>query len=168
MAPRHDRASPATGGWWPAMRLSRAWTPLMALLALGTLGAGACQAGATPLPPRPPHVDVAMDEMSFDHPDTLPAGRIVLEIENVGDLEHRLILIRLPDDFPPIQEQIRGDERRRVAPLAGIPDLPPGAHKRLAADLEPGRYALVCMHEDPDGVTHAEKGMASEFQVRES
>ena len=54
----------------------------------------------------------------------------------VGDDDHRLALIPLPDDFPPIHEQVRSREHGFVRELAAIPDTPPGAEAAFAVDLE--------------------------------
>lgn len=82
----------------------------------------------------------------------------------VGDDDHRLALIPLPDDFPPIHEQVRSREHRFVQELAAIPDTPPGAEAAFAVDLERGRYGVACFSVD-GSETHAEKGMVTEFRV---
>lgn len=116
--------------------------------------------------PSPPSViDITMKEMAFDHPPTVPAGRVVFDIANKGTLPHRLILVPLADDFPPIREQLHGSERRVISPQAGIADRLPGGNASFAVDLLPGRYALICYVVGPDGLPHALKGMASEFRA---
>jgi hypothetical protein len=133
-------------------------------------GMAACSgpgpSGGPPLPPSPNRLDVVMVEYRFDHVATVPVGRLVIEARNQGTVAHSLTVVALPDDFPPIVEQLRGETRRGVDTLAILPERPPGSVDRLAVDLlVPARYALICFVEDADGVTHARKGMASEFRV---
>lgn len=119
-----------------------------------------------PLPPAPPEVVVTMDEFSFEHQSTIPAGRVVFRAVNVGELGHRLSVLPIDDDVPPIKEQLRGSERRSAEPLGGLSARPPGGAGSFAVDLRPGqRYALVCFIVEPDGRSHAQLGMASEFRA---
>ncbi|MDP9387484.1 MAG: cupredoxin domain-containing protein [Actinomycetota bacterium] len=133
------------------------------MLGYGLLSGGAEQAAA-PLPPDPPVVTVAMSEYRFDF-GSIPEGRVVFEVVNEGQLAHRLSLIPLAEDFPPILEQLRGTERRVVDTLAAVATLAPGQRRSVAVDLAPGRYAFVCFVSDPDGSSHALKGHAAEFRV---
>jgi hypothetical protein len=120
---------------------------------------------ADPLPPSPGQVRVALSEFRFDlAPPTVP-GRHVFQAENRGTIDHSLTLIALPDDFPPLDEQLRGDTRRGATTLASLRRRPPGAKGIFAVDLLPGRYGLVCFVPDEAGVSHAVKGMNAEFRV---
>jgi uncharacterized cupredoxin-like copper-binding protein len=126
----------------------------------------ACGKTDAPLPSSPPLVGVTMREYGFDHRPSLPRGRVVLRVRNAGRLRHEMTLERLPEDFPPIDEQLRSKTRRAVATLAYLHPLGPGASDAIAVDLGPGRYAMVCFIEGRDGTAHALKGMNSEFRVR--
>lgn len=106
-----------------------------------------------------------MTDNLFQNPATVPVGRLVFRITNAGAAEHSVVLVSLPEDVPPIGEQLRSDDRRGVPTFAKVPARPPGSNDTFAVDLPPGRYALVCFVTDPDGVSHAAKGMASEFRV---
>lgn len=141
-------------------------TPCLAALALVVAFGASCTSGATALPPAPPLVHLTMDEYRFDlEEQRIPRGRVLFSVTNVGDTEHRVALIPLPEDFPPIQEQVKSREHRFVRELAAIPDTPPGQEAFFAVDLEAGRYGLACFVVE-DGQTHAERGMVSEFRVR--
>ena len=107
-----------------------------------------------------------MSDYAFRHPPEAPPGRVVFRVTNAGALPHSLVLVELPEDFPPVDEQLRSDVRRPVANLARVPERPPGSRDTYAVDLIPGRYAMACFVTDPDGVSHALKGMSSEFRVR--
>jgi hypothetical protein len=103
--------------------------------------------------------------MEYDH--AIPAGRVVFRFVNVGEEKHRPSLLPLPEDVPPIGEQLRGSERRAAVPFAGIREVEPGESGTFAVDLSPGqRYALICFAIAPDGESHALKGMSSEFRAQ--
>jgi len=137
------------------------------------LAAGACQGTVRlALPPPPPAVVVTMQDVGryrFEYDPVVPGGRVVFRVVNAGRLVHRLALVPLSEDFPPIDQQLHGSERQAITPFAGVPDRLPGETGTFAADLAPGhRYALICFVEDPDGVSHALKGMSSEFRTNGS
>lgn len=133
----------------------------VAVLALALLVAG-CQAGAR----VPETAQVTLAEYRIEPPAAVEAGRVVFAVTNTGELEHELLVVRLPEDLPPLDEQLRGTNRRHVLPLAGLPPVPPGADATFAADLTAGRYGLVCFLTDADGQPHALEGMNAEFVVR--
>lgn len=141
----------------------------MVFLAAMALSSSSCSSSASSGPPLPepsPMVTIAMRGYSIEPDAEIPAGRVVFRVRNEGNTVHSLTLLPLSEDFPPIDEQLRGSERRPVLPLAGTPGLPPGVSNAFAADLARGhRYALVCFTRDPDGTTHAQKGMTFEFRA---
>lgn len=106
-----------------------------------------------------------MAEYRFSFSPNVPAGRVVFDVDNVGAIDHALTLIELPDDYPPLDEQLHSEVRRGAATIARVPARPPGGGSRFAVDLHPGRYGLVCFLTDADGVIHALKGMNAEFRV---
>jgi len=121
--------------------------------------------GAAP-PEGPAEVAVNMREYAFDYKSSIPAGRVVFNVSNKGNLQHRLVLLPLEEDLPPINIQLHGPRRLTVAPLASVLPRPPGRRAAFAAELLPGkRYALICSIVDADGESHAFKGMASEFRT---
>lgn len=131
----------------------------------------ACGKGADPvLPVPPPVVAVEMTEYRFDYEGPIPSGRVVFRVHNAGRVEHRLSILPLGEDFPPIDEQLRGTKRRAVSPYAGVPNRRPGERGTFAVDLVAGRrYAMICLVVDtPDGQSHALKGMTSEFRAGRS
>jgi hypothetical protein len=117
-------------------------------------------------PPSPAVVEVTMRDYAFDFDEPVAAGRAVFRFTNAGSVDHRASLVPLPDDLPPIDEQLRGDQRRTVPSLAGINDRPPGQTGTFAVDLVEGRrYALVSFNRGDDGELYARKGMAAEFRA---
>ena len=107
-----------------------------------------------------------MEEYRFVFRAPAAPGRVVLRARNTGRQEHELVLLPLPEDFPPIAEQLKGRQRRLVGTLAFVQPLHAGKEGVLAVDLRRGRYAIVCLLEDREGVRNAERGMATEFRVR--
>lgn len=102
----------------------------------------------------------------FELDRSVPAGRVVFRIRNAGQAPHHLTMIPLPDDVPPIAEQLRGSQRRFVDPFAGIYEREPGDTGTFAVDLGPGRrYAMICSVRDGDDQPHWAKGMATEFRT---
>lgn len=116
--------------------------------------------------PAPPVVGVTMQEYRFEHPPQIPSGRVIFEIRNSGREQHKLALLPLDEQLPPLDAQLRGSERRIITPFAGIPPRQPGRTGTFAVDLVPGqRYALVCFLSTPAGELHALKGMNAEFRA---
>lgn len=122
-----------------------------------------CGASAASLPPQPATVRVAMRDHAFelDPEPPVPAGRVVFHARNVGEADHELVVVDVADD--PANE---GGGPQVVTSLGVIHARAPGEHGRVAVDLAPGRYALVCLVRDDDGVTHAEHGQRVDFEVR--
>lgn len=120
-----------------------------------------------PLPGKPPIVTVSMREHTFAYPTPVPSGRVVFRFVNEGRFAHQPDLLPLGENLPPIDVQLRGEERAAVTPFAGIPDREPGDVGTFAVDLVVGRrYALICFARDPDDdESHALQGMASEFRA---
>lgn len=125
-----------------------------------------CGAVAAGLPPSPPVVHVAMRDYWFDfNASAIPRGRVVFQITNAGKQYHKLGLIPLPADFPPLKQQVEGTDRRVVNELVSCPPLQPGASDTFAANLTPGRWGLVDFFIGPEG-SHLSMGDAAEFIVR--
>lgn len=117
------------------------------------------------LPPGPHVVSVAMDEYAFDFEAPEERGRVELRVRNVGDEAHELVLVQIPEDFPPMAEFLHDDKPQALQTVAKLPERAPGEEGTLAVDLAPGRYGLVCFVEGPDGEKHARKGMHAEFRL---
>jgi len=120
---------------------------------------------SAPLPPAPTTVKVSMSEYRFSYNKQIPAGRVVFRIANAGSVVHRMILTPWPSNLAPVQEELHNDKPNPINPIAGIDNRPPGTEGFFAADLTPGRYAMLCLFIDPDHQAHAMKGMTSEFTV---
>lgn len=119
-----------------------------------------------PLPPPPQVVPLSLQDYRFDYEPPVSQGRVVFRVHNAGSQAHEVVLVPLPDDFPPIDKQLRSEKRQGAATIVDLPTQPPGATTTFAVDLAPGRYAMVCFREGADKEIHALKGMTSEFRVK--
>jgi hypothetical protein len=107
-----------------------------------------------------------MHEYAFDYQAPVVPGRVVFRVVNTGKETHNLIMVPIPDDFPPIDEQLHGDVRRPIYPVAQIFAHKPGTSGTFAVDLVPHqRYAFMCAIAGTDGQPHFLKGMNSEFRA---
>jgi len=134
---------------------------------LAAVGTGCQAAGPPSLPGRAALVDVAMHDYNFTSPPVVPRGRVVFRAANAGRVQHELVLVSLPADFPlTIDAQLHSEQRRAFPPVGLLPPRAPGRSGAFAVDVSPGRYAMICFVRDPDGRQHSLKGMSAEFRVR--
>lgn len=137
------------------------------VVVVGMLTAG-CAAGqvARPLPDPVPTVEVQLLDDALQHPESVPAGRVVFHITNAGKQVHRLALILWPQDAIGVHEELANDTATRVELLARTADLPPGQTGMFAVELEPDRrYAMIDYSEAPDGTMHGLMGVAGELRT---
>lgn len=116
---------------------------------------------------RPQVVDVATTEYRFEYQPPARGGRTIFRVHNTGTESHGFEILVLPEDFPPIDEQIRGTVRRNAESLVDLGGARPGETDTVAVDLLPGqRYALLCLVRKADTrQTHAFLGHNSEFRT---
>lgn len=130
----------------------------------------ACSLGVQanpPLPVSPTVVDVVIQQGRFEYPSSVPAGRVIFQVRNADDVPHRLTLLPLPENLPPLRDHLRSEDRRVMIPYAGMPSLKPGERGVFAVDLTPGRrYALLDLSHDNQGRSYARQGLAAEFRVK--
>lgn len=147
-------------------RVVRAGRLVAVVVMAAMLNGTSCGSSDGPaLPPPPEVVDVRMHEYGFELRGPSAPGRVVFRVANRGQLSHELIMVFLEEDLPPLDQQLRGAERRVVPTFARLPERRPGGSGVFAVDLGEGRYGFVCFIQDPDGVQHAQKGMSTEFRV---
>lgn len=137
-----------------------------AILMLASCSSGPTRPAALPAPPL---VELEMREYRYQSSRAaadMPAGRVNFRFRNVGDQGHQPTLLVLPDDVPPIEEQLKGTSRRNVPTLASNSGVSAGVTGALAVDLIAGqRYAFVCFVKNNDGKEHSQLGMAWEFRA---
>ncbi|MBB6099894.1 hypothetical protein HNR42_003354 [Deinobacterium chartae] len=113
---------------------------------------------------------VHMKDFAFDLPETLPAGRQVWEVMNMGDQTHHLILMRLQDgktraDLDAWMEKQDGPPP--FDPVDAAEVLSKGKSSYMTFDLAQGDYVASCFLPDlKTGAPHFTLGMLSFFSVK--
>jgi len=147
----------------------RSRVPAAAVAAAAAAAIGGCVSGGSDRPvPQIRHivVDVSMREYGFDYRQPVPDGRVVFRVVNNGRQIHRLTMVELPEDLPPIAQQLRGGKRRAVTPFAGLPGMRPGESNSFAVDLVRGRrYGFIDPTGSVGGRSNALLGLSSEFRA---
>lgn len=124
------------------------------------------QSAQSSRPAAVPIIVVAMAEYRFDHARMADPGRTILHVVNRGTESHELTLLALPAEFDkPVEALFQDGETRSFATTALVFAKPPGGVAKLAVDLRPGRYALICFVENSAGLQHVRIGMLSELRV---
>lgn len=139
------------------------WARLVALVAVA-----ACASTddmSAPLPPPGPSMSVTMREFEFEHLPVGIGGRTLFRVDNAGQVEHEFVLGRLSDQPTSSAGSAGGESPKVVIDTVALVRRPPGGSGIFAADLQPGRYLLICQLRAPDGKLHSEKGMRSELMV---
>ena len=117
-------------------------------------------------------ITVTATEYAFDIPATLPAGPASFTLVNGGEQAHHLIMAKLTDDAPPIEELIKVQDADKFLEedLTGNkpPTAKPGetAPTTVDTELTAGTYAYVCfMPDEVKKKPHAFLGMYGTFEV---
>lgn len=149
------------------MPLRPRWLSLLAAAAAALPLVG-CGRPAIPLPPPPATVTLTASEYRITRqPAQLRQGRVVLDVTNAGRLAHQITVFPIPVGLSgTLDQQLRSARRIPASPLVVLPTLATTEHNKIALDLPPGRYGLVCFLKDDDGTSHAVKGVNAELHVR--
>jgi hypothetical protein len=119
--------------------------------------------------PRPYVMTVTVHDYSFQAPDSIPAGLVMIQALMRGEAPHHVAVVKL-------------EEGRRAAEYVAAlrPDAPPpawatgmggpnptdpGTTANAMMVLEPGDYALICYVDVPGGVPHFAHGMFKDLKV---
>jgi len=142
------------------------WIPVVVVTAIAAATTFAVVSKDDPLFAGPEVVNVTMRDNQYVYRQPTRSGRVVFRVRNDDSVEHRIGIYLLPNDMPPIDEQLSGKERRSVDKLADPLPREPGEFESFAIDLVPGqRYALLCFLAAGGNKTYAELGMNSEFRT---
>lgn len=116
----------------------------------------------------PQTVDLAAVEYEFQGvPETLEAGEVTFVLENEGQEDHEIGMVRIAGDIA-VEELLRlpeDESEQHIAEDMGHTFAKPGQSAQFTANLVPGRYGFACFVEAPDGEPHAIKGMFGEFTI---
>jgi hypothetical protein len=137
---------------------------LVAVLALPALPAGAAGSDGVRT------VTVMAMDYQLTAPESVPAGRTRIQVMNHGAEPHQAALVRLEpgrtrDEY--LAALASGlDAAAEVGTfVAGPNGAAPGGLSEVTANLEPGRYLILCLIPSPDGQPHVIKGMITELEV---
>lgn len=108
----------------------------------------------------------------------LEAGQVAFDFSNEGTEFHEMALIRINDDTTETIEELLElpeEEAMTKTTFMGISFAAPGEGSTMYADLEPGRYVMICFipqgstsleaAETAEGPPHFTQGMLTEFSV---
>lgn len=111
-------------------------------------------------------IEVAATEYAFDFEDP-EAGPVSFVISNDGHEVHEMSLVRFVGDAT-FDEAVAAEDPEAdglIETVGFAGPIAPGGEIVLNADLEPGRYIVICFVPGPDGTPHVESGMLREFTV---
>jgi hypothetical protein len=127
--------------------------------------------------------EITGTEYAFEGvPDEVASGEpVALRFVNEGDEVHEMVVFRILDEEVGIEEllEMPEEEAQQMAEFAAGAFAGPGEEHVAFAELQPGRYGIVCfvpvgtteMPDDPeaepegDGPPHFTEGMHAEFTV---
>lgn len=122
---------------------------------------------ATTLPPA--GATVTMYEWNFDITGVLNAGRRTIRVENKGQFEHQVWIVRM-NPGQGLEQAVRWAEQPSGEPpfegVGGTTNLGPKRAVNVTVDLLPGDYALLCVTWNPlSKRLHSKHGMIKAIRV---
>lgn len=121
----------------------RVWMALGLLSVLVATGCGAAESRSTP---GISVIGVSERDFAITAPMTLPAGEVVLRVQNNGPDTHEFLVVRAPSARLPMRSDgLTVDEERLQRREVGVLE-PAEVHavRDLRLHLAPGRYVLFC------------------------
>lgn len=110
-------------------------------------------------------------EFAYEGPDTLPAGKVTIEMDNKGKQSHELVMGELLDgktidDVNALLEKGAPGKPPKWFKMAGGTGAKPGEAGKLDADLTAGNYVFICFVPDKASkMPHALLGMVKNVTV---
>jgi hypothetical protein len=110
-------------------------------------------------------------DYAFDSPDTIEAGLVTLEFENIGKEDHHLQIARLNDgvSFEDFMTTLQTEGEKAYGLLeavGGVGILQPGVSQSVTVNLQkPGLYIALCVIPNGEGVPHLALGMIKPIEV---
>ncbi len=110
-------------------------------------------------------------DYAFESPDTIEAGLVTLEFENIGKEDHHLQIARLNDGvtFEELVTTLQTESEAALALLelvGGVGVLQPSASQSVTVNLQkPGFYVALCFLPNAEGVPHLALGMIKPIEV---
>lgn len=131
--------------------------------------AGAAFVDAAPRRAHPHNLVITATDYAFQAPDTVPAGLTRVQLASNGKEFHHVQLVRIPSGRE-LRDVMQVMSAKGAFPswltFVGGPEATLGGNGDVTMQLEPGKYAVICVISSPhDGVRHVAKGMAREITV---
>ena len=140
-------------------------TKLTGRFTMAILGAVALAAAACGGEDKPEPLTITATDFAFAIDGELTLGTTEIRLENDGQFEHHVQLLRIDGDQT-VEEALEGEPPQWLTPYGGVALLAPGESATVVDRLPAGRYALICFVDEPDGVPHFAKGMVAELTLR--
>lgn len=142
-----------------------------ALVATLLLSACAAQPAAPAAPAAPTAVTFKGADFSFEGPESIPAGLITINFQNIGKEWHHAQLARLNDGvtMEQLDEAMKKDSNAALGMVnlvGGVGALDPNGSGSVTLKLQEGQYLLLCFIPSADGVPHLAKGMIRPLTVK--
>lgn len=142
-----------------------------ALVATLLLSACAAQPAAPAAPAVPTAVTFKGADFSFEGPESIPAGLITINFQNIGKEWHHAQLARLNDGvtMEQLDEAMKKDSNAALGMVnlvGGVGALDPNGSGSVTLKLQEGQYLLLCFIPSADGVPHLAKGMIRPLTVK--
>ena len=105
-------------------------------------------------------------------PETLPAGTIAVDFENLSEAEdHEMIVFEKNDPSMSVEELLAlpEEEARSMITFAGAAFAPPGEEASALMELAAGEYTVICsipVGGQEEGPPHFTEGMVTEVTVQ--
>lgn len=117
----------------------------------------------------PASATITMYEWNFDIKGPLNAGRRTIRVENTGQFEHQMWIVRLGPGKG-LEQAVKWAEHPSGAPpfegIGGTTNLARGHSVNVTVDLLEGDYALLCVSYNPlSKRLHSQHGMVKAFRV---
>jgi hypothetical protein len=110
-------------------------------------------------------------DYAYDSPDTIEAGLVTLNFENIGKEDHHLQIARIADgvSFEEFMGKLQNEGEAAFALLEGVGGvgiLQPGVSQSVTVDLQkPGLYIALCVLPNGEGIPHLALGMIKPIEV---
>jgi hypothetical protein len=121
--------------------------------------------------PRPYVMTVTVDDYSFQAPDSIPAGLVMIQALMRGEMPHHVNIVKLDGERTAaqyVQALTPGSPPPEWATEMGGPNpTDPGTTANAMMVLEPGNYAIICFVDIPEHVPHFARGMFRDLKVYE-
>ncbi|MFZ5884209.1 MAG: hypothetical protein ACOYYI_10560 [Chloroflexota bacterium] len=144
----------------------------MAHLAKGMIKSLKVEAGAASASEPQADLSVNLKDFTFDMPDSLPAGKVTIQITNDGPEPHEFNILKLEEGktAADVMAFLSGETGGPppFAPVGGANGIDAGVTEYAELDLAPGTYVAICNIPSPkaEGHPHFTLGMIKEFTVK--